>query len=132
MKQYIITKEWVEELLSYSVSDARKREIAQEIRAREVPEEPDPCADNGCTDIENCDEICQNTRLYSPLQMQEAKKAARAAGAKEERERVLSKLSGFYIEYRASADKHNDTNLVRFIDGLLIRIESLRSQEERK
>lgn len=25
-----------------------------------------PCLENGCTDIENCDEICEHQRLYSP------------------------------------------------------------------
>jgi hypothetical protein len=32
----------------------------------------DPCTDNGCTDTEDCDEICQHSRIYSPAQMQEA------------------------------------------------------------
>ena len=26
---------------------------------------PNPCAENGCTDTENCDEICQHQRIYS-------------------------------------------------------------------
>lgn len=47
-----------------------------------------PCIENGCTDIENCDEVCQNSRIYTPLQMQQAKKEATAA----ERERVLDAL----------------------------------------
>lgn len=34
------------------------------------------CEDSGCTDIENCDEICQHSRIFSPLQMQEAKEQA--------------------------------------------------------
>lgn len=45
------------------------------------PRQENPCEDNGCTDIENCDEICQHSRIYSPVQMQAARKA--------ERERVL-------------------------------------------
>lgn len=31
-----------------------------------------PCEENGCTDIENCDEICQHSRIYSPVQVQQA------------------------------------------------------------
>ena len=27
-----------------------------------------PCEEQGCTDIENCDEICLHTRIYSPAQ----------------------------------------------------------------
>jgi hypothetical protein len=47
------------------------------------------CEENGCTDIENCDEICQHSRIFSPLQMQESKiEAARKA-----REDVLNKLT---------------------------------------
>jgi len=25
-----------------------------------------PCEEQGCTDIENCDEICEHSRIYSP------------------------------------------------------------------
>jgi hypothetical protein len=50
------------------------------------------CEENGCTDIENCDEICQHSRLFSPLQMQEAKKQA----AKAARDQMLDEIiSGF-------------------------------------
>jgi hypothetical protein len=49
---------------------------------------PNPCEENGCTDIENCDEICQHSRLFSPLQMQEAKEQA----AKAAREQVLDAI----------------------------------------
>ena len=31
-----------------------------------------PCEGNGCTDIENCDEICKHSRIYSQIQMQQA------------------------------------------------------------
>lgn len=57
-----------------------------------------PCDENGCTDIETCDEICQNSRIYSSLQMEEAKKQA----ASEAREKVLDALcrdfKGRYVE----------------------------------
>jgi hypothetical protein len=39
--------------------------------------QPNPCEENGCTDIENCDEICDNRRIYSPVQVAEKVKAAR-------------------------------------------------------
>lgn len=52
------------------------------------PRQENPCEDNGCTDIENCDEICQHSRIYSPIQMQEGKKAA----VKAERERVVRRF----------------------------------------
>jgi hypothetical protein len=35
-------------------------------------ERENPCEENGCSDIENCDEICQHSRIYSPVQMQQA------------------------------------------------------------
>jgi hypothetical protein len=44
-----------------------------------------PCEENGCTDIENCDEICDHSRIYSPVQMEAAKQEAAA----QERAKVL-------------------------------------------
>jgi hypothetical protein len=38
----------------------------------EIDNAGNPCEENGCTDIENCDEICQHSRVYSPVQMQQA------------------------------------------------------------
>ena len=40
-------------------------------------ERENPCTENGCTDIGNCDEICQHSRIYSPVQMQQAIARAR-------------------------------------------------------
>ena len=51
--------------------------------------EENPCTENGCTDIENCDEICQHSRVYSPFQMQQA--IAQATEA--ENKRVLDEFS---------------------------------------
>jgi len=33
--------------------------------------EENPCTENGCTDIENCDEICQHSQIYSPAWVNE-------------------------------------------------------------
>ena len=44
-----------------------------------------PCEEQGCTDIENCDEICLHTRIYSPAQFVMRCDIIRKA----ERERVL-------------------------------------------
>ena len=44
-----------------------------------------PCEEQGCTDIENCDEICLHTRIYSPAQFVMQCDIIRKA----ERERVL-------------------------------------------
>ena len=53
-------------------------------------EAENPCIENGCTDIEDCDEICQHSRIFSPLQMQQARR--------EERERVLDELYAWLSE----------------------------------
>jgi hypothetical protein len=58
--------------------DRKRREAAKEAREN-------PCEENGCTDIESCDEICQHSRIYSPVQMQQAIAQATAA----ENKRVL-------------------------------------------
>lgn len=46
-------------------------ELVVKIRARgpvsaQQQAPANPCLENGCTDIENCDEICEHQRLYSP------------------------------------------------------------------
>lgn len=46
------------------------------------------CEENGCTGVENCDEICQHSRLFSPLQMKQAKEEA----ARKAREKVLEDI----------------------------------------
>jgi len=54
---------------------------ASHSEARPHPPAPEnPCIENGCTDIENCDEICQHSRIYSPVQIQEAKTEAYESG----------------------------------------------------
>lgn len=76
-----------EELLKWVYAETERR-MKQPLQ--QVPEpEPDPCAENGCTDAENCDEICENTRIYSPVQVQERIEAA----IKQERERIRKAVS---------------------------------------
>ena len=55
------------------------------------------CEENGCTDVDNCDEICQHSRLFSPLQMQEAKQSA-AKAAHEQAIEQLSDLNRYSCE----------------------------------
>jgi hypothetical protein len=66
-----------------------------------------PCEENGCTDIENCDEICQHSRIYSPVQMQQAIAQATAA--------VLEILDEFYDNIKV-AHRHDTSN---YSEGLL-------------
>jgi len=71
------------------------------LRAKgEKLQEPNPCEENGCTDIENCDEICQHSRIYSPVQMQAARKA--------ERERVLDELQKIKGTFKTIELKRSD------------------------
>jgi len=37
-----------------------------------------PCEESGCTDRENCDEICEHMRIYSPAYVRESRQKARA------------------------------------------------------
>ena len=46
---------------------------------------PDPCEEQGCTDTENCDEICEHSRIYSPAWVKEHDTAIRT----EERSKIL-------------------------------------------
>ena len=47
-----------------------------------------PCEENGCTDTDNCDEICIHHRIYSQAAMREE-------GAKQERERIVKILESW-------------------------------------
>ena len=38
-----------------------------------------PCEEQGCTDIENCDEICEHSRIYSPAWVKQHDTAIRNA-----------------------------------------------------
>lgn len=86
------------------------------------------CEENGCTDIENCDEMCQHSRLFSPLQMQEAKQAA----AKAEREKVLDKIMWYMANH--GVEKRPEGYYVVSgtfsLGGFIKHIESLRAQQE--
>ena len=88
-----------EELLKWVYAETERR-MKQPLQ--QVPEpEPDPCAENGCTDMENCDEICENARIYSPVQVQERIETA----IKQERGRIreaVSKIGGFAVGQYAS------------------------------
>ncbi len=70
-----------------------------------------PCEENGCTDTDNCDEICQHSRIYSPVQMQQAVAQATAA----ENTRVLETLDKFYDNIKV-AHRHDTSN---YGEGLL-------------
>jgi len=79
------------------------------------------CEENGCTDIENCDEICQHSRLFSPLQMQEAKEQA----AKAEREEVLDEvIAKLHNQMAANWTPHREG-----LGKAVILVESLRQPE---
>ena len=66
--------------------------IAEELWQAIKGARENPCEENGCTDIENCDEICQHSRIYSQVQMQQAIALAKAA----ENKRVLDELATMY------------------------------------
>jgi len=96
---------------------------------------PEICEERGCTDIDNCDEICQHSRIYSPLQMQEGKEAA----AKAERERILEQLGdlNYYacIEYAEANLSDNEREMrihLEYGNRTWEIIRSLRQQEEQR
>ena len=83
---------------------------------------PNPCEEQGCTDIENCDEICEHSRIYSPAWVKQHDTAIRNA--------TLDKV----IEWVDNADNHtkdpgNGKHYVCLPD-LIIFTESLRTQQE--
>ena len=87
-QRYEITEEQVQiiyhlfHIPDHAMDDAdymMQDEILVAIRSRPLPAAPtNPCDDQGCTDPDNCDEICQHQRIYSQVQMDEKVAQARA------------------------------------------------------
>jgi len=48
-------------------------------RSRPHTSTPNPCEEQGCTDTEQCDEICEHSRIYSPAWVKEHDTAIRNA-----------------------------------------------------
>jgi hypothetical protein len=86
MKKYLISEAQIQKLAFGQCCDFQG--IVDDVHTRPVE---DPCADNGCTDTADCDEICQHSRIYSPVQMQEAIKRATEA----ENNRVIERILEF-------------------------------------
>ena len=55
------------------------------IRSHPHTSTSNPCIENGCTDTEQCDEICEHSRIYSPAWVKEHDTAIRT----EERNKIL-------------------------------------------
>ena len=62
MTVYIIT----EEQLRAIERDDYPELVCKEIRSHPAPSPQNPCIEQGCDDIDNCDEICEHSRIYSP------------------------------------------------------------------
>lgn len=122
-QEYIITADELQKLMSWSTHKSpgvcqyeRRLEILRKVITDRDPT-PNPCEENRCTDVENCDEICQHSRLFSPLQMQEAKQVAANAA----REQVLNAVEEFL---------NNDDHLSLYKWEVREQLRSLRAQQE--
>ena len=90
-------------------------------------ERENPCTENGCTDIGNCDEICQHSRIYSPVQMQQA--IARATAA--ENKRVMEILDKFYDRIKV-AHRHDTSSYSEgMLDGIDLSITEIKNESLR-
>lgn len=92
--QYIVSKDDIDELIleleyhRYNNAKIIENRIRSHPHTPAAPApEPNPCEENGCTDIENCDEICEHMKIYSPAYVRKARK--------DEREQVLNALEEF-------------------------------------
>lgn len=100
------------------ISDTRSRPTT----AADAPE--NPCIENGCTDIENCDEICEHSRIFSPAWVKQHDTDIR----KDEREKVLKIISeGKSALYEIMPDGNWDGILQAKMDVLCWMEESLRT-----
>ena len=92
-----------------------------------------PCEENGCTDIENCDEICEHQRIYSQAWLREHDAAIRNA--------MLDEVIAFCKSNDCVQKTHGDVDCKSTTDSecVICFCESLRSstvitpqQQERK
>jgi hypothetical protein len=92
---------------------------ARECAAMGIPApDPNPCAENGCTDRENCDEICEHMRIYTPAYVRASRQMARMD--------LLDAFAGFIDAYsRCDEDGQDYVSVI----ALQNHIESLRQQE---
>jgi len=90
-----------------------RAELEKERRATHTST-PNPCEEQGCTDTENCDEICQYQRIYSQDEMDKARKA--------EREQVLKLV---WVEVQSCGVSKEVFEGI----SLNVRAKSLRAQE---
>ena len=77
---------------------------------------PSPCEENGCTDIEDCDERCGHSRIYSPIQMAEAKKQAAAQARNQTLDEVKALIRKHYpkvTRYTAFEDLYKEVQSLR-------------------
>ncbi len=84
--------------------------------------EPNPCEENGCTDIENCDEICEHMRIYSPAYVRESRQKARAE--------VLDELAEPTIRASEEAEQNGDYVSQTCYEDVLKWIAAIRQQEQ--
>jgi len=83
-QEYIISEEMVQCIEAWTGRyPTASKDIVETIRSH--PHTPNPCEEQGCTDIHDCDEICEHQRMYTPAWVKQHDKAIRKA----ERERVL-------------------------------------------
>ena len=92
-QEYIISEEMVQCIEAWTGRyPTASKDIVETIRSH--PHTPNPCEEQGCTDIHDCDEICEHQRMYTPAWVKQHDKAIRKA----ERERVLGELSIFHSD----------------------------------
>ena len=89
-----------------------------------------PCEEQGCTDIENCDEICEHSRIYSPAWVKQHDTAIRNATldtldleCQEIKSRIESSAMGSPLSERERG------RIIGVLD-VRIKIESIRTQQE--
>jgi len=84
-------------------------------RSRPHTSTPNPCEEQGCTDTEQCDEICEHSRIYSPAWVKEHDTAIRN-----------STLDEFYLRIKAERDPS-----LEYVDWDSIEAVFIRTQQEK-
>ena len=84
----------VEDIIN-RLSEERQRCYQVHSDAEARPQEPDPCIENGCDDIDSCDEICEHNRIYSPAWVKKHDVMIREDERKKTVEDAIEKIRAF-------------------------------------
>jgi len=125
-QEYIISEEMVQCIEAWTGRyPTASKDIVETIRSH--PHTPNPCEEQGCTDIHDCDEICEHQRMYTPAWVKQHDTAIRNVTLD-----GIIKAINEDIEYEDYCSKTFDTRINRtqkaILSQVVEKLESMRGE----